>query len=70
MLRFTLHRQGHDFQVCTGRHGTPDHGFRLVVPHRAGPGYRPILRGLCPSPGPAMGLLPALKNRVCTLAKR
>jgi hypothetical protein len=70
MLRFTLHRQGHDLQVCTGRHGAPDHGLRPVVAHRATPGYRPILRGLCPSPGPATGLPPALKNRVCTLAMR
>jgi hypothetical protein len=70
MLRFALHRQGQNSQVCTRCHAIPCRGSLLVLPNSVGLGYRPTVRLLPPSTNRRKGFLPALNDRVPTLGVR
>ena len=64
VLRFALHRQGQDSQVCTRCHGMPWRSSLLVLPNSVGLGYRPTGWNVQPSTGGRKGFLPALDDRV------
>jgi hypothetical protein len=67
VLRFALHRQGQDSQVCTRCHGMPWRSSPLVLPNSVGLGYRPTGLNVQPSTGGWKGFLPALNDRVSPL---
>jgi hypothetical protein len=67
MLRFVLHRQGQNSQVCTRRHGKPCRGNAQTV---AGLGFRLLELNLPDLTDNRQGFLPALKDRVSTLGER
>ena len=64
--RFALHRQGQSSHVCTRWRAMACRGSLLVLPHRAGLGYRPTERDVSPSTDRRKGFLPALSDGVCT----
>jgi hypothetical protein len=66
MCRYALHRQGQNAYVSARCHAMAARSVTLVLPHRAGLGYRPTERNIPPSPDRPKGLLPALGDRVCT----
>jgi hypothetical protein len=67
--RFALHRQGQNSHVFTHCQAMPGRGLTLVLPHRAGRGYRPTDLNVSPSTDGRQGLLPALGNRVSALGE-
>ena len=69
MFRFALHRQGQYSHVCTRFRGAPCRGSLLVLPHRAGPGYRAMDRNVSPCAHRPKGPLPALGDRILTLGE-
>jgi hypothetical protein len=70
MLRFALHRQGQNCQVCTRCHGKPRRGLLLVLHNSGGCGYRLPELDLPDPTDNRTGALPALKDRVSTLGVR
>jgi hypothetical protein len=70
MLRFALHRQGQNSQVCTRCHAMACPGSLLVPPNSVGLGYRPTGLNVRPSTDRRKGFLPALNDRVSTLGQR
>jgi hypothetical protein len=69
VLRFTLHRQGQKPNVFTRCHDVACSGLRLVLPERAGPGYRPTELNVQPAAGRQKVILPARNDRVSTLGE-
>jgi len=73
MLRFALHRQGHNSHVSTRCHGLACRDSRTYwSDNRArttGLGYRPTGSNLQPSTDRRKGLLPARSDRVSTLGE-
>ena len=70
MLRFALHRQGQNSQVSTRCHAMACRGSLLVLPNSVGLGYRRAGLNVQPSTDRRKGFLPALGDRVSTLAIR
>jgi hypothetical protein len=66
VLRFALYRQGQSSHVCTHWHAMAWRGSLLVLPSRAGPGYRPTDLNVQPATDRATGLLSARNGRACT----
>jgi hypothetical protein len=66
--RFALHRQGQNSQVCPRWHGRPCHA--LVLPKRAGLGYRRAGLKAQPSTDRRKRFLPAGSDQVFTLGVR
>jgi hypothetical protein len=70
VLRFALHRQGQNSQVCTRCHGMPWRSSLQVLPNSVGFGYRPEGLNVQPSTDRRRGFLLALSDRVSTLGVR
>jgi len=66
MLRFALHRQGHNSHVSTRWHPMPCRGSRLVLPNSAGLDYRPTDLNASLSTERRVDFLPALNDRIST----
>ena len=66
MLRFALHRQGQNSHVRAHCHAMACRGLTLLLPDRAGLGYRPTDLNVFPSTDRRKDFLPARNDRVCT----
>ena len=69
MLRFALHRQGQGSQVSTRCYGMHCRGLTLVLPHRAGLGWRPTDLNVSASTDRRIGFLLALVDGVSILGE-